>query len=368
MDDLRMHGSSSVQGTCVTKERTIGFGIVGCGMISEFQADALTKVPGAKIIAFCDRKIAAAEKRVAQFGGRAYSDLEEFLKNSEVDAVSICTASGVHLEAALAAARAKKHLIIEKPLEVTTERIDRIIASCRQNGVKLGAIFPRRFSESSQALKNAVSAGRFGTIVLADVYIKWYRTQEYYVPGGWRGSRLYDGGGALMNQGIHGIDLLQWLMGGVEKVSAFSSTRAHTGIEVEDVAVASLVFKSGALGVVEGTTGAWPGTTLRIEISGTDGSVVMEDESFQSWQFRNAVPEDENIRVRLGKRSAAADGGASSPGAINSEGHRHQFADFVSAIREDRPPSIDGAEGRAAVAIISAIYRSAKEQRAIVVE
>ena len=147
-------------------------------MISEFQADALTKVPGAEITAFYDRTLAAAEKRVSQFGGTAYSDLDDLLKDPEIDAVSICTASGVHLETAVAAARAKKHLIIEKPLEVTTDRVDQIIAACRENGVTLGAIFPRRFSESSQALKNAISAGRFGTIVLADVYIKWYRTQE----------------------------------------------------------------------------------------------------------------------------------------------------------------------------------------------
>jgi predicted dehydrogenase len=352
----------------MTKERIVKFGIVGCGMVSEFQADALTKVPGAEITAFCDRKLAAAEKRVSQFGGTAYSDLDDFLKNPEIDAVSVCTPSGLHMEVAIAAARAKKHLIIEKPLEVTTDRIDQIIAACRENGVKLGAIFPRRFSESSQALKNAISAGRFGTIVLADVYIKWYRTQEYYVSGRWRGTYRYDGGGALMNQGIHGIDLLQWLMGGVEKVTAFSATRAHTGIEVEDVAIASLLFKSGALGVVEATTGSWPGKMLRIEISGTDGFVAMEDEIFQSWQFRHDLPDDEHIRSRFGKRNDAADGGASSPGAINSEGHRRQFADFVSAIRENRPPSINGAEGRAAVAIISAIYRSAKEQRAVLVE
>jgi UDP-N-acetyl-2-amino-2-deoxyglucuronate dehydrogenase len=352
----------------MTKERTIRFGIVGCGMISEFQADALTKLAGVEITAFYDRTLAVAEKRVAQFGGAAYSNLDEFLKNPEIDAVSICTPSGLHMEAAIAAARAKKHLIVEKPLEVTTERIDQIIAVCREHGVKLGTMFPRRFSESSNALKNAISAGRFGTIVLADVYIKWYRTQEYYGTSGWRGTYRYDGGGALMNQGIHGIDLLQWLMGGIEKVAAFSATRAHAGIEVEDVAVATLLFRSGALGVVEGTTGSWPGTTLRIEISGTDGSVVMEDEMFASWQFRREVPDDEHIRFRLGKKSDAASGGASSPGAISSEGHRRQFADFVSAIRENRPPSIDGAEGRAAVAIISAIYRSAKEQRAVRVE
>src|SRR5262249_54004948 len=160
-------------------------------------------------------------------------------------------------------------------------------------------IFPRRFLESSQMLKNAVASGRFGTIVLADVYIKWFRTDEYYAKGGWRGTYKYDGGGALMNQGIHGIDLLQWLMGGVEKVTAFAATRAHKAIEVEDVAVASLRFTSGALGVIEGTTGAYPGEKIRIEISGSRGSVVMEDETIKSWQFQDETAEDEAIRKRF---------------------------------------------------------------------
>jgi predicted dehydrogenase len=272
------------------------------------------------------------------------------------------------MEAAIAAADAGKHVMVEKPLEVTTERIDRLVDACRANGVKLGAIFPRRFLDSSIAVKEAVEAGRLGTIVLASVYIKWYRTQEYYGQGGWRGTFQFDGGGALMNQGIHGIDLLQWLMGGIAEVSGFAATLAHTGIEVEDVGAASVRFKSGALGIVEGTTGAWPGEKLRIEISGSDGSIVMEDETIRTWQFRGETPEDEKIRRRFGPQEGLLSGGATDPKAINSEGHRRQFEDFVAAINENRTPRIDGAEARAAVAIITAIYRSARERTAIVVE
>jgi UDP-N-acetyl-2-amino-2-deoxyglucuronate dehydrogenase len=337
-------------------------------MISEFQADAIRKVAGASVVAFCDNVRAAAEARAAQFGGVVYTNVEDLVGNPDVDAISICTPSGLHMEAAVAAATAKKHVMVEKPMEITLERVEQIISVCRSNGVKLGAIFPRRFMDSSQVLKNAIDSGKFGTIVLADVYIKWFRTQEYYTSGGWRGTKQYDGGGALMNQGIHGIDLLQWLLGGVERVTAFTATRAHTGIEVEDVAVASLQFRSGALGAIEGTTGAWPGTKIRIEISGSDGTVVMEDESFLTWQFRRETPEDENIRNRFRQADALASGGATDPRAINSEGHRRQFEDFVAAIREDRPPRIDGAEARSAVAIITAIYRSAREHRVVTVE
>jgi predicted dehydrogenase len=346
----------------------VRIGIVGCGMISEIQATAIAEVAGAKVVAFCDNARAAAQARAAQFGGRVYERVDDLVLDPEVDAVSICTPSGLHMEAAIAAARAKKHVIVEKPIEVTLDRIDPIIAACQASGVRLAAVFPRRFMESSHALKGAIEAGRFGTIVLASVYIKWFRDQGYYAKGGWRGTYQYDGGGALMNQGVHGIDLLQWLMGGVREVAAFASTRAHTDIEVEDVAAASLAFRSGALGVVEGTTGAWPGETIRIEISGTQGSVVMEDEAFRTWRFQRETPCDESIRQRFRPGQEVVSGGATDPRAINTEGHRRQFEDFVGAIREDRPPRVEGRDARAAVAVITAIYRAARERRTVAVE
>ena len=351
----------------MSKSTEIRIGIIGCGMISEFQADAIGKVPGARVAAFCDNVEAAAKARAARFGGKVFTDFEKLARDPEIDAVSICTPSGAHLDPALAAARAGKHVMVEKPLEVTTERVDQIIAAARKAKIKLGAIFPRRFLASSQALKTAIEAGRFGAITLADVYIKWYRTQEYYQKGGWRGTFRWDGGGALMNQGIHGIDLLQWLMGGVEKVSGFSATRAHAGIEVEDVAVAAVQFRSGAMGVIEGTTGAWPGVKTRIEIAGNEGSAVMEDETILAWRFQKEQPGDEEVRRLFGPREGLTGGGAGDPRAIDSEGHRRQFEDFVAAIRDDRPPRVDGSEARAAVAVITAIYRSAREGRVITV-
>jgi predicted dehydrogenase len=265
------------------------------------------------------------------------------------------------------AAKAGKHVMVEKPIEVTVARADAIIEACRDHGVKLGAIFPRRFFGASRAVKRAIDAGRFGTLTLATVHIKWYRSREYYASGGWRGTYRYDGGGVLMNQGIHGIDLLQWLLGGVSEVCAFTATRAHPGLEVEDVAAASLGFSCGALGAIEATTGSWPGDRIRIEIAGTEGSVALEDETIRAWRFRTPAPEDDDVRTTFGPRpsEAGVSGGATDPRAIDSEGHRLQFEDFVGSIREGRSPRIDGAEGRAAVAIISAIYRSARDRRPV---
>ncbi|MBI4584059.1 MAG: Gfo/Idh/MocA family oxidoreductase [Planctomycetes bacterium] len=348
--------------------RPVRIGLIGCGMISEFQSEAIRQVPHAEIAGYYDMVAERAQARSARYGGKVYKDLEDMLRDPGVTAVSICTPSGLHLEPAVAAAKAGKHIMVEKPIEITPERADAIIDACRQAGITLGAIFPRRFHDSSQAVKAAVGAGRFGTLVLADVAIKWWRSQKYYDEGGWKGTWKLDGGGALMNQGIHGIDLLQWLMGGIDSVVGFTATRAHQRIEVEDAAAAAVRFKNGALGSIEGTTGAWPGTKIRTEICGSAGSIALEDEVILSWKFEKELPEDEEIRRKFGPRAGLSGGGASDPKAIDCEGHRRQFADFVESIRAGRKPRVDGAEARQAVAIIAAIYRSAREGRAVKVD
>lgn len=347
---------------------SMGVAIVGCGMISEFQSEAIGNLPNARVVAYFDTIPEMARKRAEQFGAKAYEDYAALLADPSVDAVSICTPSGSHLEPAVQAAESGKHVMVEKPVEVSTERVDAIVQACEKNGVTLGAIFPRRFQEASRVLKQTIEAGRFGKIALADVYIKWFRTQEYYDRGGWRGTWKLDGGGALMNQGIHGIDLLQWLMGGIAEVSAMTDTMAHERIEVEDVAVANVRFKNGALGVIEGSTACWPGSKIRIEISGTEGSVVMEDEIIVDWQFEKATPEDDDIRSRFGPREGAIGGGAADPSSIDSEGHRRQFEDYFGAIQAGKRPFCDGVDGRSSVAVITAIYRAAKERRIIAVD
>lgn len=341
---------------------TLRIGLVGCGMISEFQTRAIGQLPNAEVAGYFDAVPERAEARAKEFDAAFYPEYEKMLADPDVHAISICTPSGVHLEPAVEAARAGKHVMVEKPVEVTAERCDEIIRACQEAGVTLGAIFPRRFLESSLALKSAVDDGRFDTLVHADVTIKWFRSQEYYDQGGWRGTWKLDGGGALMNQGIHGIDMLQWLMGGIQSVAAFTDTLAHTGIEVEDVASAAVRFHNGALGNIAGTTGAWPGTKIRIEICGTGGHVVLEDEVIHVWNFREEREEDARILAELGPREGLSGGGAADPRAIDFEGHRRNFEDFVNAILSGGVPFVNGAEGRHAVAAITSIYRSARER------
>jgi len=345
-----------------------GIGLIGCGMISEFQTRAINALPDARVVGFFDTVADMATKRAAEFSGRAYATLEELLADPQVQAVSICTPSGTHLEPAVQAARAGRHVMVEKPIEITPERVDAILRACRESGVTLGAIFPRRFQQPSRLLKDAIDRGRFGRIVLGDVTIKWYRTQEYYDKGGWRGTWKFDGGGALMNQGIHGIDLLQWLLGGIGEVTAFTATLAHERIEVEDTAVAGVRFANGALGAIEGTTGSWPGSKIRLEIGGTKGNVVMEDDTFVTWRFQDEGLADEDIRKKYGPQESKAGAGAADPRAISFEGHRVQFEDFVKAIRTKSRPFCNGEDARAAVAVITSIYRSAREGRPVRVE
>lgn len=345
-----------------------GIALIGCGMISEFQSKAINALPDACVVGFFDTVPEMAKNRAKEFGGRAYATIEELCADARVQAVSICTPSGTHMDPAVQAAKAGKHVMVEKPIEITPERVDAIISACRATGVTLGAIFPRRFQEPSRVLKDAIERGRFGRIVLGDVYIKWFRSQEYYDKGGWRGTWKLDGGGALMNQGIHGIDLLQWLMGGITDVTAMTATLAHERIEVEDTAVAAVRFKNGALGAVEGTTGSWPGTKIRIEIGGMKGNVVMEDETILTWQFQDEEPSDAEIRKKFGPRENLSGGGAGDPRAISYEGHRLQFEDFVRAIRTKGKPYCGGEDARAAVAVITSIYRAAREGRAVRVE
>jgi len=342
----------------------IGFGIVGCGMIAEFHAKALAAVKGGRLVGVMSRSEEKARKTGAQFGVPHFTELKKLLAAPGLDVVCITTPSGSHLEPAVDAANAGKHVVCEKPLEITLDRIDKLVAACEKNKAKLGAIFQARFGEGAQTVKKAVQAGRFGRLTLCDCYVKWWRTQQYYDDGGWRGTWKLDGGGALMNQSIHAIDLLQWLVGKPSEIAGFTGTLAHQRIEVEDTASAALKYPNGALGVIEGTTAVHPGFAKRVEISGDKGSVILEDDRILFWKFENETPEDEAIRQKFAQAGAIG-GGASDPRAISTEGHRMQLQDMVDAIREKREPRIPGREGRNAVEIILAVYRSAKEGKAV---
>ena len=328
-------------------------------MIANFHAKAIADIPDAKLVACFDMFPASADRLAESTGCKAYHDLDAMLADPEVTIVTICTPSGAHLEPAVAAAQAGKHVIVEKPLEVTLDRCDQIIAAADQNGVVLATIFPSRFHESSQLIKQAIEAGRFGTLTIGDSYVKWFRTQEYYDSGAWRGTWKLDGGGALMNQAIHSVDLLAWLMGDVVAINAQTATLAHERIEVEDVAMATLRFKNGALGVIEATTAAYPGALKRIEIHGTQGSAVLEEEDIKTWDFVETTEDDAALKQRMAGRTETG-GGAADPAAIGHHGHTALFKDVLAAIDSGRKPLVSGQEGRRSVEIILAIYHAAE--------
>jgi len=341
-----------------------GIAVVGTGMISRFHAKAIADVRGAKLVACFNHNPDKAKKFAKEEGCKAYGSMKQMLADPEVDIVSVATPSGAHQEPAVAAARAGKHVIIEKPLEITLRRCDRIINECEKQGVQLATIFPSRFHDSSVKMKRAVDTGRFGQLTLGDAYVKWFRTQEYYDSGAWRGTWELDGGGALMNQAIHTVDLLIWLMGPVAEVQAQTATLTHKRIEVEDVATATLRFENGALGVIEATTSAYPGYLKRIELHGSQGSAVLEEEDIKSWDFAKKSREDAAI-LKAMKAKKSGGGGAADPSAIGHHGHMLQFRDFIKAIKTDGTPAVDGHEGRRSVEIILAIYKSAASGRTV---
>jgi predicted dehydrogenase len=347
----------------------LGFCIVGCGMIARFHTRALAEVPGARLTAVVSRTAGSAEKFIAETGASGvavYTDLAGALKAKDVDVVIITTPSGAHLEPAVAAANASKHVVVEKPLEITPERCDRIIDACDKNRVKLCTIFPSRFHDANVALKAAVDAGRFGRLTLGETTCKWWRTQAYYDQGGWKGTLALDGGGALMNQAIHNVDLLLWMMGDAAHVSGFTAMLAHERIEVEDTAVACLRFANGALGVIQATTSVHPGLPKTIAIHGDRGTAVIEQEDILRWEFAAPFPDDAALKQRFAQKIGAS-GGAADPKAISHQGHARQLADFVSAIQTGKSPRVDGREGRKAVALICAIYESMQIGRVVTI-
>src|SRR5262249_55959409 len=252
------------------------------------------------------------------------TDLNAVLARPDVQAVIITTPSGAHRESALAAAKAGKHVVVEKPLEITSERCDQIIDACDRHGVKLCTIFPSRFGDANRTLKDAVEAGRFGRLTLGETTCKWWRSQAYYDDGGWKGTKALDGGGALMNQAIHNVDLLLWMMGPVTHISGFTATLAHERIEVEDTAVACLRFANGALGVIQATTSAHPGLPKMIAVHGDKGTVVVEQDDVLKWELTPERPEDVSIKTRFAQKVGAS-GGSADPKAISYIGHARQL-------------------------------------------
>jgi predicted dehydrogenase len=373
------------------KDGKIGFGIIGCGVIGPWHAGAIARVENATLVAVCDEIEDRAKNLAEKYGVDYCTDPRHLLDRQEIDVVSICLPSGMHADMGIQCAQAGKHIISEKPLDVTLEKIDAVIAATKENKVKLAGIFQRRFQPNSLRIKQAIESGRLGRIHTADCYIKWYRSQAYYDSGDWRGTWALDGGGCLMNQGVHGIDLLQWLVGKVKSIYAVTDCVAHERIEVEDQALAIVTFENGAKGIIEGSTACYPGLPTYHQIHGTNGSVGLEEEKLALWKF---IDSDE--RVKAAREQAKAENldaetffddelkayvnmlhtanetkqavDTSDPQAVlglPGSSHYPQVKDMVDAILNDRKPACTGEDARHAVEIILAIYKSSREGRKV---
>jgi len=327
------------------------FALIGCGAIARIHAKAIEGIEGAKLVGVYDYSYTCAEKFAQEFSCNAYKSLEEMLANPEIDIVNICTPSGLHAEQTIAAAKAKKNIIVEKPMAITKEQLEKVVEAIKENEVKVEVITQLRFTPSICKLKKAIDEGRLGRILLADYSMKYYRSPEYYKQGGWRGTWKMDGGGALMNQGIHGIDLIQYLMGGVKSVYAQCRT-LDRDIEVEDTATAILEFENGALGVIEGATCVSPGFDRKIEIMGTKGHAILRECEIEKMEI------DGKVIVNKSNADLTNFGTASNAAAVAHSGHVMQITNLIRAIRGEEELLIDASEGRKAVKTICDIYAS----------
>jgi UDP-N-acetyl-2-amino-2-deoxyglucuronate dehydrogenase len=335
----------------------MNIGIIGTGSITGKHAQAIAEIEGAELVALYNPKPESAAKGKAQFALPVFTDLSEFLNFPDLEIVCVCTPSGMHLEPALVAAKAGKHLMIEKPIEINLQRTDELIAACAESGVKLAVIFQNRFAEDYQKLKKAVTDGVFGRLLMGNAYVNWFRDSAYYSTSNWKGTLEADGGGALINQGIHTIDLLLDLMGEVKSVFGQVQTTLYP-IEGEDLGAAVVNFKNGALGNITSATALYPGYPERIEIFGTEGSAILEAGKLIQWNVKGS---SETIKPS----ENAAGSGASDPSAIGHQLHLEQWRLFVKAIKEDLNPVVDGKTARKSVELIRAIYFSSKEGKLI---
>lgn len=349
----------------------ITLAIAGCGGIAAFHARAIREIPGAELTGACARSPGKAEAFCAEHGGKPYQDLERMLDELRPDVLCVTTPSGAHLEAVEAAAKRGIHVICEKPLEVSDARMAQLVGACDRHGVRLCAIFQQRMGPLMGALRLAVAEGRFGHAPIIQATVPWWRDDAYYGAGRWQGTLAMDGGGALMNQSIHVVDLVLWLAAAsmkdlppgtnpVAEVACFTGKFGHAPdlIEVEDTATLNLRLHDGRVAQILATTAMYPGSLRRFLVAGRDGTAeVLEDQLIQ-WTFRDARPEDAETLKRFGHHTAHG-GGAGNPFALSHANHRENIAHFLLALRDNAPFALDGAAARQAVDVILAAYASA---------
>ncbi|MCX5384827.1 Gfo/Idh/MocA family protein [Streptomyces sp. NBC_00083] len=344
------------------------FGIIGCGVIGGLHARVLhTYAPlaaRARLVAVASPSPERAHRLAGETGSEA-TDIATLIERSDIDVISVCTPSGLHAELGLRALAAGKHVVVEKPIDVTAQASDRLIAGARRAGRALAVISQHRFDPASRLLRSALDAGEFGTLTSGLVEVPLWRGQSYYDSGGWRGSQALDGGGALLNQGVHAVDLAQWLMGPVVEVAAHTALKGHRGIEVEDVVTASLRHANGALTSLLATTAAYPGRTTRLTVHGDQGSAVIDNDELI--YFHAAGPGDDTSAYgAYGAGNQAAERCPPAPaqqrdasGLLPSP-HGDQLVDFCDAVAEGRAPAVDGEEGRRALLTVLAVYEAAR--------
>lgn len=336
----------------------VKFAIIGCGRISHNHLDAIEHAESAELVAVCDIIEERARGAAEKYGLKKwYTDIKTMLENEKIDVCCICTPSGMHCECACLVAEYGVNVLCEKPLEVTGEKMQKMIDCCHKNGVKLGAVFQRRTYDGAIKVKELIERGALGKVTLADASLKYYRDQEYYDSGEWRATWELDGGGALMNQGVHGVDMISWIMGGIHSVYA-RCERLVWDIEVEDTAVVNVKFKNGALGVIEGTTTAYPGHDTIMSFFGSEGSISFGDDKIYTWALKDSSVEQPEVIGSMGGKNCQY--------STTNYGHTVLVEDMARSVIENREPMITGEDAKRSVDIILAIYESAKTGKEII--
>lgn len=336
----------------------LGFGILGAGLVAPFHAKGVVHSNGGELIAFCDLDETRVTRLADEYKVKAYCSLDEMLRDPRIDVVNVALPNHLHYNAVMACAAAGKHVLTEKPPAMTLRETDAMVEACRKAGVKFGCTVQCRVRKAIQAIRSAVQSGRFGTLLHADATMKWFRPVEYYRQDAWRSLRRA-GAGVTVQHAFHYIDLLQYIAGPAAKVEARMTNLGHPGVQLEDTVLAFLTFENGAQGVVEASTAMWPGTDVRIEINGTNGTAIMAGERMVTWAFRDERPEDAEIR-NYGNAAQAT--GASGAAAFGAEDHQVVIQDLIDAVREDREVVIPVSTVRPTLEIVLAMYQSAARQ------
>jgi UDP-N-acetyl-2-amino-2-deoxyglucuronate dehydrogenase len=340
---------------------TMHIGLIGGGNISETHARAARAIPGVEVAAIFGTNAEKVGRLCREYGGTPYSEFEKFLYHRPMEIVAIGSPSGLHAEQGIAAARHGLHVLTEKPIDISVERADALIAETKKAGVKLGVFFQDRCKPDILRVKLAVGSGTLGRPILADARVKWYRPPDYYAKSRWRGTWALDGGGALINQAIHTLDLMLWIFGEVASVQAASKTALHN-IEAEDTLTAMLRFANGALGVLQATTSAFPGYPRRLELTGSEGTLIIEQDRLLAADLKNPTEDLAN------GSQADSNVSSSSPVVSDAQGHQAVLQDFLDAIRTGAEPRCDGKEGRRSLALVQAIYAACKSGERVLVK